>query len=245
VGERYFSKYDLKGAYHWAEYHGGLRSMNAYTKARYDMILSLLHEAPPGRVADIGCGDGVLAGLLSRDRDVVGIDTNAKAIDLAREAFAMRGLKGTFLTAEGYHSPLPDGSIAVAVSSDVIEHVAKPESLLLDMYRILQLGGWAILTTPIKVSDTPFDPLHVQEWFTPDFVELCAKVFGSPLKVIRSHPLFWYEVLVSPNPWLRRFGRLGINAMTRLGRNPFLEQTGRWRIYTTQCVVMQKAPSAP
>lgn len=240
MSEKHFDKYDIKGAYHWPEYYGGLRAMNAYTKARYDMIAEILAEAPAGPIADIGCGDGVLASIIGRNRPVIGVDTNEKAIGLARQEFARRGLSGEFRVSTSYRSPIDDASVAVAVSSDVIEHVAEPAALLDDMKRILKPGGWAILTTPIKVSDRPFDPLHVQEWLVPDFVALCEAHIGTTLRVIRSHPLFWYELQVSRNPWVLRSARLVINAMTKLGRNPYRQMDPSWRVFTTQCVVVAK-----
>lgn len=240
--EKHFDKYDIKGAYHWPEYYGGLRALNAYTKARYDLVAELVAGAPDGPVADIGCGDGVLASVLCRDRAVIGVDTNEKAISLARREFERRGLQADFRVSTGYRSPIDDASVAVAISSDVIEHVADPEALLHDMYRVLKPGGLAILTTPIKVSDTPFDPLHVQEWMVPEFEVLCAGVFGPPLKAIRSHPLIWYELQVSPNRWLLRAARLTINTLTKLGFNPFGQIAPGWRVYTTQCLVLQKSP---
>ncbi len=242
-----FDKYDRKGAYHWRDYHGGLLRMNAYTRARYDKIvdcLARLETANGARLLDYGCGDGALAGVLHGcfARPVFGVDVNPLAITLAEGEFGRRGYDGRFKVIEGYDTGFPDGHFDAAVCSDVIEHVTEPLALLREIYRVLRPGGHLVITTPIRFSEDPVDPMHVREWFTGEFVALCREVFGEPLSVERTHPVFWYEFLNINNKWLNRFARVGINLATRLGFNPFKQTSGLWRCYTTQTVVLRKGP---
>lgn len=242
---RYFNKYDRKGAYHWDDYFGGLMRMNAYTRARYDIVVQCVRAMQAGagsRVVEIGCGDGALSGVL-RTRlgiKVAGVDTSEKGIALAMQMFSDRGLAGEFRVVNGYDTGFADASIDIAVCSDVIEHVDDPTAMLREIMRILVPGGHLVITTPIRFSDRPIDPMHVQEWFVSGFVALCRGVFGEPLKVIQSHPVLWYELISSSNRWIGRAGRLLTNILTRLGRNPFMECNGAWRCYTTQTLVLEK-----
>ena len=236
-----FDKYAQKGAYHWAEYHGGLRRLNAYTRGRYDIVLQALQESklPAGsRVLDVGCGDAALTGLLAGrcHYDVAGVDADPLALDLAGQLFRATGLKGEFRQAEGYAYPFADASFDAAVCADVIEHVDDPTAMLREIHRVLRPGGVLAITTPIRFTDRPLDPHHVQEWFVDGFTALCAEIFGAPVKAEISHPVFWYEAYNSG-----RFGRLGINLMTLLGLNPFLSRRTTWRCYTTQLLLLRKA----
>ncbi len=245
MGSIHFNKYDRKGAYHWAEYFGGLRRMNAYTCARYDLVCQRIRDAHVprgGRVLDFGCGDGALAGVL-RSRlglSVTGVDTSEKGLELARQMFADRGWEGEFRLIAGYDTGLDTAAFDVVVCSEVIEHVDDPVALLAEVRRVLAPGGRAIVTTPIRFSEAPVDPMHVQEWFVGDFVALCRGVFGEPAAVFKSHPVFWYEWVASRRRWPGRAGRLVANLLTRLGRNPFMESDGAWRCYTTQTLVLVK-----
>lgn len=241
----YFDKYDRKGAYHWRDYFGGLFRMNAYTRARYDIVLQCVRESgvsPPTRLLEVGCGDGALMGVLHSALAVavVGVDTSGKGLDLARLMFKARGFAGEFRQIDGYGTGFADASFAVVVCSDVIEHVDDPLAMLREIRRVLVPGGRLILTTPIKFSEKPIDVMHVQEWFTGDLIGLCREVFGEPLQAIRSHPMLWYELVSSGNRWIGRAGRLVTNVLTKFGRNPFMERGGDWRCYTTQTLVLMK-----
>ena len=240
-----FEKYDKKGAYHWADYSGGLLRMNAYTRARYDMVVDCLKNltlAPEARILDVGCGDGALSGLIRQNLglSVSGVDANPLAIDLARDAFVRRDLEGQFKCINGYNTGEPENAYDAVVCSDVIEHVQEPLKMLSEINRVLTPGGHLVITTPIRFSHGPVDPMHVQEWFTTDFVELCGRIFGPPVHVYETHPVFWYELVTINKPWVGRAGRFMVNIATLLGRNPFRQQLGLWRCCTTQTLVLRK-----
>jgi 2-polyprenyl-3-methyl-5-hydroxy-6-metoxy-1,4-benzoquinol methylase len=247
----HFDKYDRKGAYHWIEYEGGLLRMSAYTRARYDLVCRCVRAALPdggsGEILDLGCGDGALAGALSRElcRPVVGADTSERGLALAAEMFGKKGLRGEFRLISGYDTGLAGGRFAAVVCSEVIEHVDDPRAMLDEIYRLLSPGGHLVITTPIRFSELPVDPMHVQEWFVGDFTALCSAVFGAPVQVIRSHPVLWYELVTSSRRWTGRAGRLAANLLTMLGHNPFLQTGGAWRCYTTQTLVLQKRVTPP
>lgn len=254
MATKYFNKYDRKGAYHWDDYFGGLRRMNAYTRARYDLVLECARAAhlPVGaRILEVGCGDGALSGVLGGKLGlaIAGVDTSEKGLALARRMFAERGLSGDFRHITGYDTGFPDASFDLVICSDVIEHVDDPSAMLREIRRLLVAGGRLIITTPLKFSEKPVDPMHVQEWFATEFRALCASEFGEPLQSFASHPVLWYELVSSSRPWIGRAGRLLTNLLTRCGYNPFMERAGAWRCYTTQTLVLQKndgsARSAP
>jgi len=243
--ELQFDKYQTKGAYHWREIEGGVRQLNAHTKGRYDAIIQALGKHGIGAdslVVDLGCGDGALAGSIFRNlgSSVTGVDTSSLAIDLARTAFRTRALQGEFHEIQGYDTRLPSDHYHAVVCSDVIEHVREPDRMLLEIKRLLRPGGTAVLTTPIRFTETPLDPMHVQEWFTGEFNSLCMRHFGRLEEYRTSHPVFWYEAYTNRHPIYGRAARLLINLGAMLGRNPFLDFVSDWRCFTLQLVVLRK-----
>lgn len=240
-----FKKYHQKGAYHWNEYFGSLRQINAYTKARYDIVAQCLIDGGLRRnahVLDVGCGDGALAGVLVTRLGcrLSGVDNNALAVDYAVKEFAKRGFAGDFQIVDGYQYAFEDGTFDAIVCSEVIEHVGEPETMLREIRRLLKPDGILILTTPIRFTELPLDPMHVQEWFVDEFVVFSSRIFGAPEKILRTHPVIWYEAYSHAGPILGRVVRLTINALTKLGFNPFVSLAKSWRCYTTQALVLRK-----
>lgn len=240
-----FDKYAKKGAYHWREVGGKLGEINAYTLGRYDLALDCLRAAgvrAGQSLLDIGCGDGALAGLAHRRAGlaVTGVDPTPAAIALARECFAARQWAGRFEVADAYDTGLPAESFDAAVSADVIEHVRHPERLLAEARRLLKPGGVLVVTTPLRVSEKPFDPLHVQEWYAESFAAFCAAHFGPVSEQRLTHPALWYEIYRASGSRWGQAARLAINALAKSGRNPFLWRRPAWTLHTQQAVVLRK-----
>jgi SAM-dependent methyltransferase len=207
------------------------------------MVLGALtsrHVAADARILDVGCGDGALSGLLAirTKAQIEGIDVEPLSIELARQEFARRGLAGRFTLIDGYDYPFEDGSFSAVVCSDAIEHVQKPEAMLAEMWRVLAPGGRLVVTTPVRYTEIPRDPLHVQEWFPEEFRQLCSRVLGVPVELTLSHPLALAEIYALPT-WSGRVSRLVLNAMAKLGRQPFT-RPGSLRSCSTQTVVAEK-----
>lgn len=243
-----FNKYDRKYAYHWDEYFGGLWRMNAYTRARYNLVLECARAAnlpANARILEVGCGDGALLGVLCSELGVAvyGVDTSEIGLALARKMFGDRKLVGEFRHTTGYETGFTEASFDLIVCSDVIEHVDNPNAMLVEIRRLLIPGGRVIITTPIRILEKPIDQMHVQEWFVNEFKILCREVFGEPIESFSSHPLFWQELVCSSNPWVVRAGRLLTNLLTYCGHNPFMERRGAWRCYTTQTMVLRRCES--
>ena len=242
--ERAFDKYETKGAYHWRDLEGGPLRMNAYTRARYEIVAAQLAPLPAtATVLDVGCGDGALSGFIHvrHHCKVVGIDTSQFALTLARVETTRRGYDCAFQLIDSYVYPFSDQSFDAVVCSDVIEHVAEPLTLLREIKRLLKPGGRLVLTTPIRLTEHSPDPNHVQEWFPEEFVALCEPMFGRPLAAINSHPALWYELYALDRRIWGNVARLGINLLAWLGWNPFLDRATPWRCMTTQCLVLVKA----
>lgn len=95
------------------------------------------------RVLEVGCGRGHLtARLAERGVDVVGVDANPKAAEVAicDRVVHMR--------AEGLD--FPDSSFDAVVSVHAIEHIPPLERALGEMARVLKAGGEALFIYPAE-----------------------------------------------------------------------------------------------
>ncbi|MBF0399301.1 MAG: class I SAM-dependent methyltransferase [Magnetococcales bacterium] len=172
-----FDKYAQRGAYHWASLSNNPWRHHCPTVARYQAVLKANPNWSGATVVDVGCGDGALAGCLVKAGAVVtGVEPEAAGRQLAQQEFARRGLPGRFVA---QLAELADDSFDVAVCSDVIEHVEQPEQLLQEIRRVVKPGGMVVVTTPIRLTETPLDPHHVQEFFPGPFQSLMESHFAA------------------------------------------------------------------
>ncbi len=110
---------------------------------RLNLILSAAGGLIAGRVVDNGCGVGMyvqhlepLAGM------VVGLEYD---IDRARQA---RQNSSHILCAAGENIPLPNNSVDLILSHEVLEHVRDDRQAVEEMTRILRPGGRMVIFVP-------------------------------------------------------------------------------------------------
>ena len=165
-----FIKYDIGGAYHWKWYLLNFDDYRDFTNA----ILELYPD--PGRILDIGCGDGLISYLFFRlGFDVVGFDTSETAIQLANLVSKMAindslgasvsAVQGTAYTTgnqtnlserlsqnalqfrrQSIYDLDEENAYDYAICSEVIEHVEHPLKLIKNIYHAIR--KFAIITTP-------------------------------------------------------------------------------------------------
>ncbi|MEO5339247.1 MAG: class I SAM-dependent methyltransferase [Magnetococcus sp. MYC-9] len=219
-----FDKYAQRGAYHWASLSGNPWRHHCPTVARYQAVLKAWPCWHGVTVVDVGCGDGALAGcLVKAGASVTGVEPDSVGRQLAQQEFARRGLAGIFVPRL---ADLPDDTFDVAVCSDVIEHVEYPEQLLRDLRRVIKPGGSVVVTTPIRLTETPLDPFHVQEFFPGPFQTLMESLF-TEVQIQRHIPLaglmlyYWRPWFFLRRPLINRLCNLlnicfGINPVATI-----------------------------
>lgn len=231
-----FKKYKNLGAYHWIQISAHPVAANAFVKGRYQMCVRLLKKFGPLRgkkIVDMGCGDGVLAYVLAKEgASVVGVDSSEIAVGYAREKHTKYGTGASFIVGDCYNTGLADALYDFVVCSDVIEHLSKPQSLLTEIQRVLRPGGVVVLSTPIRLAETPADSMHKVEWFNNEFICLIKQTFPNARGSV-SHPVFWMELLN-----ISLISRVFVNILSMIW-NPFLSGKG-WRHYALQYAVAVK-----
>ncbi len=166
---------------HWL--YRALLSTTGLARQRADLLSFYLRGTQPGRLLDVGCGDG---GQLARLRDmgwqVEGQEVDATAAERARVEHGLRVHVSPLRDAG-----LTDASFDVVTMSHVIEHVHDPMALLKECHRILKPEGTLIAVTPnakgcghqrFRSNWMPLEPPRHLHLFSPPTLRHMARLAG-------------------------------------------------------------------
>lgn len=222
-----FNKYYRRAPdYHWGQISHNPFQFNAYVMARYQQVVKLIPQNSR-RILDIGCGDGVLLWLVSRKSSakLYGVDLNQKSLN-----YAAAKINAKLIKAQAEKLPFKNNYFDTVIATEIIEHLDRPEKLLLEARRVLKRGGRIIITTPVKPKNGLTDKLHVREFSAAELKQLCQRYFPV-VKIKTSHPLWLKNVYTWSLGKLGRFhldlGRWLVNAFVlSTGLNPFFNFFG-------------------
>ena len=98
------------------------------------------------KVLEIGCGIGTDGAQFAKaGADYTGIDLTEAAIDLARQRFAVSGLKGEFRVSDAENLDFPNESFDLVFSHGVLHHTPDIETAISEIHRVLKPGGRAMV----------------------------------------------------------------------------------------------------
>jgi 2-polyprenyl-3-methyl-5-hydroxy-6-metoxy-1,4-benzoquinol methylase len=199
-----FDKYDIHGAYHWAECdrrYGNWKHYNPALDARYEITIhAILNLRLRGDFLDVGCGDGLLmARLAPIMHRVVGIDSEGAAIRWAKEQLR------EFANCELLHTassdlPFAENVFEVVASADVIEHLKDPAHHLREISRMLRPEGALVLTTPKWRPDRKWDVRHEKEYRPEELRALLERHFGK-VELLFFWPMKWSRFYATKLGW--------------------------------------------
>lgn len=240
--EKEFGKYEKMGAYHWRDTSCSLSDHNAYTAARYSIVVDTVKPAQGLRICDIGCGDTALSWRLAAETgaSVIGCDTLLLGLRLGRQQLAIHASETVQLVcSSAYATGLANDSVDWVVAAEVIEHVDCPRKMLAEACRILRPGGRICVTTPYRLTEKPISSAHSHEFFPEELQSLMSEFFTS-VEIQCRLPLFMLEMYVCPTfRWFRTL----INIVSILRRrSPFLSR-GHWR-YNSMIVAVGQLPES-
>lgn len=117
--------------------------LNRWDPSHLRRIDRLATIAPGDRVLEVGCGQGHLTrALAGRGVDIVGIDANPQAEDVAGDGLVRH------MNAEALE--FDDEQFDYVVSVHAIEHIPDLDAALTEMARVLKTGGTAIFIYPAE-----------------------------------------------------------------------------------------------
>ncbi len=158
-------------------------------EAVYDWIVA---PGASGTVVEAGCGEGFGAELLRRSgAAVVAVDYDAATIEHVRGTYP----QVTAVRANLVSLPLPDNSVDMVVSLQVIEHLWDLPGFLRESLRVLRPGGTLVVSTPNRLTfsaglgrgERPTNPFHVEEF---DAGQLPPLLAAAGFVGIQTHGLF-------------------------------------------------------
>jgi 2-polyprenyl-3-methyl-5-hydroxy-6-metoxy-1,4-benzoquinol methylase len=121
-----------------------LRRFLGITSARNNAEMMGLSRVSPGRLLDVGCGDGErLIKFYSHGWVVEGIDVDEVAV---RNASTHTGLNISVGTLESLS--LPENSYDAVIMNHVLEHVECPLTQLASSKKLLKSGGYLVIRVP-------------------------------------------------------------------------------------------------
>ncbi len=131
---------------------------------------------------DAGCGEGYGLALL-RDAGagrVIGVDLDEPTVAHARARYADADAGIEVVAAELREVPVPDDTVEVVVSFQVIEHLHDIPGFLAELRRLTRPGGRVLIATPNRLtftpdSDTPVNPFHTVEFTAGELERLLTR----------------------------------------------------------------------
>jgi 2-polyprenyl-3-methyl-5-hydroxy-6-metoxy-1,4-benzoquinol methylase len=144
-GFRFFNPSPIEESlkYYYEDYMAHVpERINWVEKIYYQLFRNVRGLKPPGKLLDIGCGNGKYMDFMrSRGWEVTGVDTGP-ACDFPRSALKMTVHEGQL-----WDQKFPDSFFDVITLWFVIEHVWDLHRLMAECRRILKPGGQLILST--------------------------------------------------------------------------------------------------
>jgi len=156
---------------------------------RRRFLRMFLDDLPPGRVFDVGCGDGRFLHLMSKlGWQGSGVDFDTAAIEAGRQKYGSDLKLGDFQTCE-----VEEAAFDAVTLSHVIEQMPDPLACLEKCLKMLKPGGRLVVTTPnvrslghqrFKQAWRGLEPPRNLQIFSPGLLGKCARRAG--LQVVRT-----------------------------------------------------------
>lgn len=132
-------------------------------------------------VADVGTGTGfVAAGMAPRVGRVIGVDTSAEMLAVARQNLAALGIENVdLLEGDAARLPLGDDSVDAAFANMVLHHAEDPAAMLAEMKRAVRPGGTVAVCDEVEHPYEWMRVEHADVWlgFTADQItRWCSSV---------------------------------------------------------------------
>jgi len=139
------------------------------------------------KILDLGCRDGSLTQAYYKENDVLGVDIDSEALEIAQKNL---GIQTKQINLNDDWS-LPENSFDIAVAAEVIEHVYYPKIFIEKIANVLKRDGILVGSIPNafslinrfrylfgKKNNTPLgDPTHINHFSRKEFETILKDKF--------------------------------------------------------------------
>jgi len=148
-----------------------------------------------GNLLEIGCGEG--RGF----KELISLCSSYTAIE--KIASLIESLKKNYPSINFIHANIPplagikNNQFDIVISFQVIEHIKNDKLFLEEIYRVLNPGGKALLTTPNFKKTLTRNPWHIKEYSADQLRDLANSIFDRvEVKGITGNDKVWqyYEM---------------------------------------------------
>jgi SAM-dependent methyltransferase len=143
--------FDRRSAY-WRDVYAGEGAESLVYRKRMETALAWvdrLNVPAGGSALDVGCGAGLMAvELAARGMQVTAYDSSPEMVRQAQQTVETWGLAGMVqvVRADAHELPLASASARLIVALGLIPWLPEPQRAVNEMARVLERGGWLILT---------------------------------------------------------------------------------------------------
>jgi SAM-dependent methyltransferase len=120
-------------------FHDAQPGITSRALARSGVYEKFAARVPPGRVLDLACGDGALAGLLGGA--CIGVDVSATELDAARRRARDTGAACAFVRARAQELPFADASFDAVTCQLAFMLFEEIEQVVAELARVLKPGA--------------------------------------------------------------------------------------------------------
>ena len=219
-----------KLAARWWDPDGESRPLHDLNPVRLGYVASRI-DLRGARVADIGCGGGLLSEALARSgAEVTGIDLGEKVIEVAKLHLHESKLQVDYrVQSSAALAAAEPGSFDAVCCMELIEHVPDPAALVADLANMVRPGGLVFIST---INRTP--------------AAFGAAILGAEY-LLRMLPrgTHHYGKFLKPSELgrLLRHTGLELEDVTGLGYNPVNRKAWLGRITSVNYVLCARKPA--
>ena len=139
------------------------------------------------KILDVGCGKGLFVGLAPEK--IAGVDYNYCSL----KECASKGY--TVITGHVLNLPFANQSFDGVYCADLIEHFLPSDArcLLVEMFRVLKVGGFLVMATPLPSKMFWNDPTHVRPYPPYSLLSYCIQNTKEDMGTQTNHESLPYD----------------------------------------------------
>jgi ubiquinone/menaquinone biosynthesis C-methylase UbiE len=126
-----------------ARYNKAMRKIWPWPIVLLEEIAASLNDLPGGLWLDAGCGEGQLADLIGKHRQLLGLDLDSTRLIRAKTHPYLSVVQGSVTSL-----PLEQESLSGIICIETLEHILDMKMVLKEFYRCLRPGGYLLISMP-------------------------------------------------------------------------------------------------